>query len=236
MAAGIDESDSNALAIDIGTNGEIILGSKDKIRAASTAAGPAFEGWHVSCGMRATDGAIESIRETAGELQLKVIGGGEPRGISGSALIDIVAILLNRGRIDASGKMGKDFVIHGGKKKIVLTQADVRQVQLAKGAFSSGASFLKKLSGREIDKVFITGSFGRYLNKESAARVGIVPKDTAAKGIEFIDNGALKGAEGFIMDKESALKRIENILAKTEHVSLARDEDFQRHFASAMGF
>lgn len=238
LATGLDRSASPLLAVDIGTNGEIILGSKKRILVASTAAGPAFEGWHMSCGMRAVEGAVESIEDIDGRLDLKVIGGREPRGISGSGLIDIIAILLNRGYIDKSGGMKGDFVIYDNHKdrKLSLSQDDVRGMQLAKAAFSAGIRYLRRLSKKEITKFFITGNFGNYLNKENARITGLIPQDVELERVKFIENGALKGAEVFINDKESTISRIDDILRKTEHISLSQDKDFRREFIEAMGF
>ncbi|MDB4349391.1 ASKHA domain-containing protein [Omnitrophica bacterium] len=236
LAADIDKSKHPILAVDLGTNGEIILGSKEKIWVASTAAGPAFEGWHVTCGMRAVKGAIESVEDKDGRLELKVIGGGEPEGISGSGLIDIIAILLKRAYIKKSGKIKQDFVLCEDHKKIFISQNDVRQVQLAKAAFLAGMYFLRRLTNKEISRLVITGNFGRRLNKDNAKTAGIVPEDIEPDKIEFLENGALKGAETFIRNRKSIMSRIEGILKKTEHVPLGQNKGFQREFIEAMRF
>jgi len=236
MAADIDRTESDLLAADLGTNGEIILGSKDKIFVTSTAAGPVFEGWHISCGMRALDGAIESVEDKNGKLELKVIGGGAPKGISGSGLVDIVAILLDRGHIDKTGRMEKDFVLCEGERRIYLSQKDIRQVQLAKAAFLSGINSLRRFSKKKPKRLLITGNFGSHLNRDSVKKAGIVPKDIMPRDIEFLENGALKGAELFIKDTESATSRVNDILKKTEHVALSQNTDFQSEYAQAMRF
>lgn len=236
LAAEIDKSEAPVLAVDLGTNGEIILGSKEKILVASTAAGPAFEGWHVRCGMRAVEGAIESVGERDGRLDLKVIGNGTPMGISGSALIDIIALLLKKGSIDKAGRMKRDYLIYDGNKKISLSQDDVRQVQLAKSVFSTGVKILRRRLREDITRVFITGTFGNYINKDNAKTIGLIPQDIEPERAEFLANGALKGSEIFIKDKESAMLRIDDILGKTEHVSLKEDPDFQKEFISSMRF
>ena len=236
LAADIDISGSLILTVDLGTNGEIILGSKDKIFVTSTAAGPAFEGWHVTCGMRAVAGAIESVEEKNGRLDLKVIGGGVPKGISGSGLVDIIAVLLKRGYIDRSGSIKKEFVLYQEDKKISVSQNDVREIQLAKAAFSVGVDHLRRLSDKDVSKLVITGNFGRNLNKENAMAVGIIPKDIGLDKTEFLESGALRGAEMFVANKWATASRIKDILNKTEHVRLNLNKDFQKEFVEAMRF
>ncbi len=237
LATGLDKSDEPIFAVDIGTNGEIILGSKDKIWVASTAAGPAFEGWHTSCGMRALEGAIESIEDRGGKLSLKVIGGLEPKGISGSGLIDIIAILLKRGYIDRSGRMKeKGFLVYNNGKKISVSQGDIREIQLAKAAFLVAIEFLRRRLKKDITKFFITGKFGNYLNIDNARTAGIVPKDITKEKVALLEDGALKGAEIFINDRESTISRIEDILGKAVHISLSQEHDFRKEFARAMRF
>jgi uncharacterized 2Fe-2S/4Fe-4S cluster protein (DUF4445 family) len=236
LASDIDMSGSPLLAVDLGTNGEIILGSKDKIFVTSTAAGPAFEGWHVTCGMRAVEGAIEAVEEKNGRLDLKVIGDGAPKGISGSGLIDIIAVLLKRGYIDRSGNMKEEFILCQEDKKISISQNDVREIQLAKAAFSVGIDHLRGLSDKEVSKLVITGNFGRSLNRENAMAVGIIPKDIGLDKTELLEGGALRGAEMFVANKWATASRIKDILNKTEHVHLNLNKDFQREFVEAMKF
>lgn len=236
LASRIDKSPLPVLAVDIGTNGEIIFGSNDRIYVASTAAGPAFEGWHLACGMRAVEGAIESIEDKKGELSLSIIGNIEPKGIAGSAFVDITAILLKRGLIDKTGRMKKDFVISSKGKKIFISKNDIRQIQLAKAAFSAGISSLRRLYKNDLLKFIITGNFGTYLNKDNAKNIGIIPPDIEAEKIEFLKDGALSGVEVFIKDREAVMGRIDNILQKTEHIVLARDKNFQKEFIRAISF
>lgn len=236
LATGIDRSESPVLVADIGTNGEIIVGSKKRIWVTSTAAGPAFEGWHIKCGMRGVEGAVESIVDDNGKLTLKVIGGGEPMGISGSGLIDAIAIMLKRNYINSSGRVEKDFVIKEQDKRLFICQEDVREVQLAKAAFAVAISFLRKLVKSDISKFIITGNFGSYINKESAKSIGIIPKDIDLRRVEFLKNGALEGAEIFVTDRGHALSQIDDILNKTKHISLSQDRDFQKEFSDAIRF
>lgn len=236
MTTGMDIFEVPSIAVDIGTNSEVMLGSKDKIWVGSAAAGPAFEGWHITCGMRAVRGAIESVEEEGGGLKIKVIGDAPPMGISGSGLIDIIAILIKKGLIENSGSLKDTFVIHEGKKKIYLSQEDVRQAQLAKAAFSAGISLLRKRSKEGVDKFFITGNFGNYINKENARILGIIPKDIDLDRVEFLKEAALKGAEAFIKNENATLDRIKSILKKTEHVSLSREDGFRDEFTRALRF
>lgn len=236
LAADIDKSRAPALAVDLGTNGEIILGSEAKIWVASTAAGPAFEGWHISCGMRPVEGAIEAVREDGGKLRLKVIGDAAPKGISGSGLIDIIAILLRRSYIEKSGRIRRDFVLRRNGRRIFISQRDVRQVQLAKAALSAGISFLRKAGAGKIARFVITGKFGRRLDIDNARRVGIVPPDIEDDNIEVIEDGALKGACMYLLEKEAASARIRDILRRTEHIPLGNSKNFQNAFTSALAF
>jgi len=236
LATGLHKSKEHVLAMDIGTNGEIILGSEEEIWVSSTAAGPAFESWHISGGMRAGEGAVESIKDIDGKIHLSVIGSEEPKGISGSGLIDITAILLKRGEIDKTGRLkNKEFIVYDGPEKISLNQTDIREIQLAKAAFSVGTRFLRDKKKSEVSKFFITGTFGSYINKDNARLIGLIPRDIEKDRIEFLSEGALIGAEMFLTKKD--LERdITDILTKTKHVSLAEDNTFQKEFAEAMHF
>ncbi len=229
LASGMDLSD----CIDIGTNGEILLGNRDHIYAASSAAGPAFEGWHTSCGMRAVNGAIEKIKD---DLSFNVIGGIEPQGICGSALVDITAILLNKSIINASGAIKEDFMIHKGEQNIYISGEDVRQVQLAKATFSAGFKLLKKRSRQDISRFIITGNFGAYLNKKNARRVGIVPEYVLPDKIEVLESGALRGVELFVRDRGAVTTRIEAILRIAKHVSLGQETDFKKLYVESLKF
>jgi len=203
---------------------------------ASTAAGPAFEGWHISCGMRAVKGAVESAEEVGGKIKLKVIGDTPPEGIAGSGLIDIISILVQEGRINKAGVLkNKRFIISNKPKRIVLTQKDVREVQLAKAALSVGIKFLRQRCRHSVDKFYLTGSFGTYLNKDNARRIGLIPSDIEPGRIEFLNRGALSGAEMVLLNPNLE-KKIGKILKNTEHISLTENRKFQSEFASAMYF
>ena len=166
-ATKMAEQKELSILIDLGTNGEIVLGNCNKIICASTAAGPAFEGAKINQGMRATTGAISSVKVENGKLKPHVIGNVKAKGICGSGLIDVLAILLEEEKIGMFGE------INSGEEKIeltpevFLTQKDIREFQLAKAAIAAGIQMLLnqlKLSIEEIDKVFISGGFGNFLN------------------------------------------------------------------------
>jgi len=236
LATGLYKDKANTLAIDIGTNGEIMLGSKDGILVSSTAAGPAFESWHTSSGMRAVEGAIERAKDQNGKLLLRVIGGKAPQGISGSGMIDIISILLKRGQIDKTGKLkDKKFVVYDDIDQIAINQKDIREVQLAKAAFSVGIKMLRTKQTCSISKIYLTGTFGSYINKKNAQSIGLIPKDIDLKKVEFISQGALTGAE-MVLKNPDLEGEIADILFKTEHIPLAEDKSFQNEFASAMIF
>ncbi|MGA2914953.1 MAG: ASKHA domain-containing protein [Sedimentisphaerales bacterium] len=224
-----------ALMIDIGTNGEIVLVNNNKIMAASTAAGPAFEGARISCGMRATIGAIEKVKFN-NECIYNVIGNVKPMGICGSGLIDVTAGLLNAGIIDSSGRMKQpEFVI---ADKVKITQKDIRQIQLAVGAIRAGINIILKQSDlRPVDlkKVFIAGGFGSFIRRNHAQRIGLLPMEIGHEKISFVGNTSLAGVKLALLSIK-AREKAENLANQTKHIELSADSDFQDEFASAMIF
>lgn len=224
-----------ALMIDIGTNGEIVLVNNNKIMAASTAAGPAFEGARISCGMRAVDGAIEKVKFD-GSCIYNVIGNVKPAGICGSGLIDITAELLNAGIVDSSGRMNQpEFVI---ADKVKITQKDIRQIQLAVGAIRAGINIILKQSGlkpADLKKVFIAGGFGSFIRRNHAQRIGLLPTEISHEKISFVGNTSLAGAKIALLSIK-ARQKAENLAGQTQHIELSADSDFQNEFVSAMVF
>ncbi|MGQ9457116.1 MAG: ASKHA domain-containing protein, partial [Anaerolineae bacterium] len=210
------------LAIDIGTNGEIVLGSQERLLACAAAAGPAFEGAQISCGMRAAKGAIDQV-VLAEDLRLRVLGGGVPQGICGSGLLDAVAELVRVGLVDVRGRLlcpeevprplppavaarvheteqGRAFLLDGPRPErpypLYLTQQDIRQLQLAKGAICAGVRILERELGVDhgaVEKVLLAGAFGSYLNPQSALAVGLIPP-TALERVVAVGNAAAEGA------------------------------------------
>lgn len=238
--ASIAPSDEygNYLFMDIGTNGELALVTKDKIWCCSTAAGPAFEGAKISCGMGALEGAISAY----GDEGYTVIGHEKPAGLCGSGLIDLVAWLFTTGRINAEGLLHNDLEIvpacdSATGQAIILNQNDVREVQLAKSAIASGVKILLKQSGlgfEQLDALFLAGGFGNYINTESAMRIGLIPPEMQEIIIPLGNTsgtGALSALKSIWFDKA-----IRNVIEKSVVVELANDEDFAMEFAMNMMF
>jgi uncharacterized 2Fe-2S/4Fe-4S cluster protein (DUF4445 family) len=223
------------LMIDIGTNGEIVLVSKNKIFAASTAAGPAFEGAGISCGMRAMAGAIEKVKYDNGFIY-NVIGNTKPIGICGSGLIDTAAELLNAKLVDCTGRMTANEITIA--PKVTITQKDIRQIQLAVGAIRAGIRIMLKkagISSSDLQRVFVAGGFGSFIRRNHAQRIGLLPADISHEKISFIGNTSLAGAKLALLSL-NARKKTEALAKQTEHIELSSDFDFQNEFADAMIF
>ena len=241
IAAGLDISQGNCLMIDFGTNGEIVLSCGGKLSAASTAAGPAFEGVGMQSGMPGKAGAVESITEDGYPV---TIGGREAAGICGSGYISVIAYLLKRGKLLRSGLLENDeqglrqWKLPGtGKQKIFLTQEDIRNFQLAKGAIGAGAELLLMragLSAAGLDEIIITGSFGNRIDVESAIAVGIIPMVETGK-VRFIDNAAGRGVIMCGCD-ESLRSRMERIQKVCAVINLADQENFENLFIGHLNF
>lgn len=260
----LEESDETQLAVDIGTNGEMVLGSRRQLLASSSPAGPAWEGAYITWGMRAARGAIERIDVDESGVQFEVIGNIDPIGICGSGLLDIVAGLVRVGIIDSSGRIVSaediptqlspevmrrivastdnnvcnfEITALDGGKSIVLTQKDVREVQLAKGAIAAGVQILMKklnITPENIAHIYIAGAFGNHVRGEDAATVGLLPQVPVEK-IQFIGNAACSGAEMVLISKE-ARRKAEHIAQTVEYVEIANDPEFQSIFAECMLF
>jgi len=259
----MDESAEIRVAVDIGTNGEVLLGSRVHLWACSAPAGPALEGAKIRHGMRAALGAIDRVHFDDGDIALHTIGDAAAQGICGSGLIDAIAVLLDAGVIDWTGlidldhldrlppalrarvvKRGEERAVllarsgeHGASHEIALTQDDVRQVQLCKGAIASGAAMLQRIAGIPDDKVaelMLAGGFGNYLSIPSAVRIGLIPPLPESR-IRYVGNAALRGAQlALVSEPERA--RAEAIARRIEHVSLAAHPDFQDVFVDCMNF
>jgi len=232
-----------ALALDIGTNTEICLADHGKLTSVSCASGPAFEGGHIKCGMRACEGAIERVRIFNGGVDYHTIGNGKPVGICGSGILDAVAQLYLSGIIEGNGRVreienGKEFVIAGEEagcdQPVTITQQDVHEVQLAKGAISAGIQVLLEengLSVNELEKVIIAGAFGTYMDVRSAIPIGMLPP-LPRERFEQIGNAAGMGAKLALISKTKR-KEAEEVAKKTNHLELAAVPSFVRTFARA---
>lgn len=225
VATRLDKKRNTHVLFDIGTNGEIVCASRGSIRCASTAAGPAFEGGRIRHGMRAGDGAIDSVRMENGRLVPHAIGGGQPRGICGSGLVDAAARALDAGLILPNGRLARGDIALSDS--VSITQSDIRQLQLAKGAMAAG---LKMMAG-EARRLCLAGAFGNYLHLPSARRIGLLPEDVE---VEPAGNAALRGARLLLLAPSTREERIAGILSVVEHVELAADARFQDIFAESM--
>lgn len=225
------------LMIDIGTNGEIVLVNDNKIIAASTAAGPAFEGAGISCGMRAMAGAIEKVKYENGFIY-NTIGNVKPVGICGSGLIDAMAEFLNADFVDGTGRIKDEKIEIEIAPKVKLTQRDIRQIQLAVGAIRAGINIMLKKAGigsTDLKRVLVAGGFGSFIRRNHAQRIGLLPADIGHEKISFIGNTSLAGAKLTLLSMD-ARQKAEDLAGKTEHVELSADIDFQNEFANAMIF
>lgn len=264
LVARIDRRSRPCLMIDFGTNGEIVLGSRDRVVACATAAGPCFEGGSISCGMRAAPGAISSVRLHDHDLHIETIGGAPPRGICGTGLIDAVALMLAAGVIDETGRMvdpvdasdlprplrrrirpgdrGPKFVLcEPGEleapAEIALTQRDVRELQNAKGAVMAGIRVLCSELGieiSEINRVFLAGAFGNYIKPESAAAIGLIP-DLPLARVHSLGNAAGTGAQMSLLSTAER-RRAERLQRTVQYVELSGDPRFPMEYAEAMYF
>jgi uncharacterized 2Fe-2S/4Fe-4S cluster protein (DUF4445 family) len=231
-ATKMGENEKYSVLIDLGTNGEIVVGNRDKIICASTAAGPAFEGAKISQGMRATTGAISSVEYENKELKIHVIGNVPAKGICGSGLIDIMAILINNEQIGMFGEINSGEESVPLTNKVSITQQDIREFQLAKAAIATGIQILLnhlKISYSEVDKVFIAGGFGNFLNIENVIRTGLI--ECEPDKIVKLGNTALIGAKMFLFEDETFTQKI---LDKTSHINLEGDSNFQDIYIEKM--
>ena len=237
LATGMHESSDLVALVDLGTNGEIVLGNRDKILCASTAAGPAFEAGRISCGMRATTGAITEVCVKDGRLSSRVLGDVEARGICGSGLVDAIAGGLNLGLIQANGRLVSADRILPLTPTLALTQRDVRELQLAKAAIAAGLSILLRLRGAQrgdITRLYLAGAFGNYINRASARRIGLLsfPEDI----IEPAGNTALLGAKLALFTSGGRADELVRLRSCVDHVSLAADPQFEDIYVGEMAF
>jgi len=235
VATRFDQLEELTLLIDIGTNGEMVLGNRERRIACSTAAGPAFEGARISCGMRGADGAVDHVFLENGAITYHVIGEGTPVGLCGSGLLDLVAVLLEAELLDGSGYLeDREYRLCGN---VVLTQKDIREVQLAKAAIRAGIELLAQKLGvrvEEIRKVYLAGAFGSYLNPASACRIGMIPPVLEDR-IEAIGNAAGEGAKLCALSRD-AFAYSKQLAQKTEFLELASLPQFQDCYVDALEF
>lgn len=263
LACGLKKEKNLTLLMDIGTNGEIVLGNKDRAVACSTAAGPAFEGAKIECGMRGANGAIDHVWMEDGKLSYSVIGEGEPQGLCGSGLMDLMAVLVEYGFVDAMGILRDQKALDpevaqangwriqgdGPKRKIVLcsngknglpvylTQKDIGEIQLAKAAMAAGIKILCMHLGveiKEIQKVLVAGAFGNYMDPHSACAIGLIPVELENK-IIMIGNAAGQGA---VMAAKSmkCWEMCHGLASGIEFAELAAEKEFSDLFVEELEF
>jgi uncharacterized 2Fe-2S/4Fe-4S cluster protein (DUF4445 family) len=236
LATRLHERTTPSALVDLGTNGEIVVGNRDRLVCASTAAGPAFEGARISRGMRAATGAISGVEFHAGTLQCHVLGGGTARGICGSGLVDAVAAGLELGWIRPSGRLteGRPLPLADG---VALSQADIREVQLAKGAIAAGLRLLARAWGTDLDHlevVHLAGAFGNYINRASASRIGLLP--VPAEHVRAAGNTALLGAKLALFHPPEDDGSFADLRRRIQHLPLNDDPGFIDTYVGEMAF
>jgi uncharacterized 2Fe-2S/4Fe-4S cluster protein (DUF4445 family) len=263
LAAKLLEHDDLVGLVDLGTNGEIVIGNKEGLLCASTAAGPAFEGAKISMGMRASTGAISQVtvppppnlrameektrvnpfpseegtngRCSRAKVFCRVIGEGTPRGICGSGLVDAVAAGLELGVIARSGRFSQGEASWMLAPPVSLTQNDIRELQLAKAAVAAGIKLLMQRKGtKELTRLYLAGAFGNYIDRASAQRIGLV--DFPPERVEAAGNTALLGAKLALFSLNSDGGSYAEVRRRIEHVALNADPSFQDVFVEELAF
>jgi len=253
LADGLFAQPELRLFLDIGTNGEMALGNENGALCCAVASGPAFEGAGISCGMPGITGAVSHVRYDRGFL-CDIVGGGEAKGICGSGLVDLVAVLLERGVIDESGRLlppqdapedMRRYLTEDGQgngvfhltKAVSLTARDVRNLQLAKAAVAGGIRVLLEQRGvtaDDIASVELAGGFGNYLSPENVVRIGMLPRACLSK-IRPLGNAALAGASMLALDGEN-WRKLAEIPRKCRYLELSGCDDFSRAFTDSLTF
>jgi uncharacterized 2Fe-2S/4Fe-4S cluster protein (DUF4445 family) len=256
LSSGLDDTDDLTLFIDVGTNGEIVLGNREWQLSCAASAGPAFEGAGVRHGMRATRGAIEEvwINGETYEPDLRVIGGAKPTGICGSGLLGLLAEMFMTGIVDKGGNVnldlptertregehGPEYVVAWGSETdtgedIVITRVDIDNLLRAKAAIYAGFEVLARSVGvdlADVQRVLVAGNFGKYINIEKAIQIGLMP-DKPWEQFDFLGNTAVRGAYRTLL-KRSERQRVREIASKLTYLELSADNSFYEAFTSAM--
>ncbi|MBR4941520.1 MAG: DUF4445 domain-containing protein [Clostridia bacterium] len=254
LSCDMDLSGKTLLLIDIGTNGEIVLSHKGSLYCCATAAGPAFEGADISCGMCGTDGAIRGVSLADGGIKLEVIGEGEPKGICGSGLVDALAVMLELGSVEFTGRMLFPDEAEGLAaemldeddlgdavfcldKNVRISSADIRKLQLAKAAIAAGVRTLMTRAGveaEEVETLFIAGGFGNSIRVENAAAMGLIPAVLKDKAVS-VGNAAAEGACD-VLCSEGLWTRAEKLVKEMNYVELSGDPVFMEYYVEEMLF
>jgi uncharacterized 2Fe-2S/4Fe-4S cluster protein (DUF4445 family) len=232
-------SDEPVLFLDIGTNTEVLLGNRDRILAASSPAGPAFEGAGVTFGMPGLDGAIESVRLDDGTPRWSTIGGGAPLGICGSGLVDLLGELVRTESVNRFGRFadGTGSMMVAPDQGITLTDRDIAEIAQAKGSNFAAQMILMKnfgISVEDIGRLYLAGGFAEYLDVAQAQRIGMIAP-VAADRVVKLGNASLQGARA-LLKNEDLRGELERLVPKVEHVRLEQDPDFFDLFVEGMQF
>lgn len=251
IATRLDRCEETALFVDIGTNGEIGLSTKNGLYFCSAAAGPALEGAHIECGMSGVSGAVSEISVLDGTIDYQTIGDSSPVGICGSGIIDAVAVMLETGLLDETGCIADESDDHPTflgedeegdpvfqiTENVYMTGKDIREVQLAKAAICAGIRTLLEEAGidtDDVDKVVIAGGFGSHIRKESACRIGLIPPELLKK-ISFAGNTAGAGAVAILLSNE-AKDKADRIREKATYLELSQNAKFMEQYIEEMMF
>jgi len=257
LSCGIDKADDLSILIDIGTNGEIVLGDRDFMVSCAASAGPAFEGSGVSCGMRATKGAVQKVKISGKDFNIsyETIGGMKAKGICGSGYIDLIAEMLAAGILDKGGKikdlkhkrirqseMGREFVVvfkedADSTSDIVITEVDIDNLKRAKAAIYSAMLVLLRrmdIDLNDVKKLFIAGGFGTSVDINNAINIGLLP-DIQRSRIVFVGNSSLSGARAIILSYE-AMRQAEEIARKMTYLELSTEPAYMDEYVAALFF
>ena len=241
---GMYAAERPILFIDLGTNGEMVLGTKRGFLATSTAVGPAFEGGNITCGCPGIAGAISSVSMMGSHMVTHTIANKKPVGICGTGVLELAFELYKGGVMDEQGKLRPLYLENGypvaqmqNGDRIIFTQGDIRQLQMAKSAIRSGIELLMKecnLTAQEINKVYLAGGFGYKLNVYKAAGIGLIPRELREKTVAA-GNTSLQGAVRFLMEKGAALN-MQQMILKTKEMNLAVHPTFEKYYLKYMDF
>ncbi len=234
IACGMDRPGEVALLMDIGTNGEMALRTDKGLWCCSAAAGPAFEGAHIKCGSGAVEGAIDSVKIDGDDVRVTTIGGQKPASICGSGIVSAIAEMLKAELIDETGYLDDELKLAEG---VSICQKDVREVQLAKAAIAAGVEILAEAAGIEvgdIQKLYLAGGFGSYIDKRAACEIGLIPMELMDR-ISSVGNAAGSGAKMLVMDV-GAVARAEDLRRRMKYIELSASAGFQERFADCMFF
>lgn len=244
LSCDFDKKDKVCMLIDLGTNGEMALGNRERIMVCSTAAGPAFEGGNISSGIGSVAGAISNVSITDGKVRYKTIADASPVGICGTGVIEIVSELFKNGIIDETGLLDEEYFEDGYElakdpegNRIAMTQKDIREIQVAKAAISAGVKALITRYGvsfDEIDSVYIAGGFGYKIDIDKAIHIGLLPEEFKGK-TKAIGNSSLSGAVKYLILPE-AITRVDKMLSVSEEINLSNDKVFQELYIESMLF